>query len=72
MKNSPYLDRPLVPLAVALRSMLAETEAKIAMATPAERERLQQRSTLTSMQRAPAGLNLARSSRSFRQYRPQR
>jgi hypothetical protein len=28
MKNSPYLDQPFVPLAVALRSMLAETEAK--------------------------------------------
>ena len=43
MKNSPYLDKPLVPLAVALRSMLAETEAKIATATPAEKERLQER-----------------------------
>ena len=43
MKNSPYLDKPLVPLAVALRSMLAETEAKIAMAAPAEKARLQQR-----------------------------
>jgi hypothetical protein len=43
MKNSPYLDRPLVPLAVALRSMLAETEAKIAAAAPPEREGLQQR-----------------------------
>jgi hypothetical protein len=43
MKNSPYLDKPLVPLAVALRSMLAETEAKIAMAAPAEKARLPQR-----------------------------
>jgi hypothetical protein len=43
MKNSPYLDKPLVPLAVALRSMLAETEAKIATAAPAEKSRLQQR-----------------------------
>ena len=43
MKNSPYLDKPLVPLAVALRSMLAETEAKIAAAEPTERERLQKR-----------------------------
>jgi hypothetical protein len=41
--TSPYLDRPLVPLAVALRSMLAETEANIATAAPAERSRLQQR-----------------------------
>jgi hypothetical protein len=43
MKNSPYLDRPLIPLAVALRSMLAETEAKLARAEPAEKARLQQR-----------------------------
>ena len=41
MNNSPYLDRPLVPLAVALRSMLAETEAKIAAAEPAEQRGLQ-------------------------------
>jgi hypothetical protein len=40
---SPYLDKPFVPLAVALRSMLAETEAKIATAAPAERARLQDR-----------------------------
>jgi hypothetical protein len=43
MKNSPYLDKPLVPLAVGLRSMLAETEAKLATAAPAEKARLQQR-----------------------------
>jgi hypothetical protein len=43
MKNSPYLDKPLVPLAVALRSMLAETEAKIAAAAPAEKDSLQRR-----------------------------
>jgi hypothetical protein len=41
--TSPYLSLPLVPLAVALRSMLAETEAKIATAAPAEKSRLQQR-----------------------------
>jgi hypothetical protein len=40
MKNSPYLDKPLVPLAVAL---LAETETKIATAAPAEKARLLQR-----------------------------
>jgi hypothetical protein len=28
MKNSPYLDKPLVPLAVALRSMLAGDRGK--------------------------------------------
>jgi hypothetical protein len=41
--NSTYLDRPLVPLAVALRSMLAETETKIGTAAPAEKVVLQQR-----------------------------
>ena len=40
MKNSPYLDKPFVPLAVALRSMLAETEAKLATAARAEKTRL--------------------------------
>lgn len=41
MNNSPYLDRPLVPLAVALRSTLAEIETKIATAAPAEKAALQ-------------------------------
>ncbi|MBV8591941.1 MAG: hypothetical protein JO212_18120 [Acetobacteraceae bacterium] len=43
MNNSPYLDQPFVPLAVALRSMLAETEARIATAAPDERACLQKR-----------------------------
>ena len=43
MDNSPYLDKPFVPLAVALRSMLAETEVKILAAAPAEKARLQER-----------------------------
>ena len=43
MKNSPYLDQPTIPLAVALRSMLAETEEKIATAEPAEKAGLQHR-----------------------------
>ena len=43
MKNSPYLDKPFIPLAVALRSMLADTEAKIATAASAEKARLQER-----------------------------
>jgi hypothetical protein len=41
--NWRRFDKPLVPLAVALRSMLAETEIKIATAAPAEKGRLQQR-----------------------------
>jgi hypothetical protein len=43
MQNSPYLDQPTIPLAVALRRMLAETEAKLATAAPAERPWLQER-----------------------------
>jgi hypothetical protein len=45
MHNSPYLypDKPFVPLAVALRSMLAETDAKIPKAAPAKKARLQER-----------------------------
>ena len=43
VKNSPYLDKPFVPLAVALRSMLVETETKILTAAPAEKARLQER-----------------------------
>ena len=46
MKNFPYLDKPLVPLAVALRSMLVETETKIATAAPAEKAQLQQRAAV--------------------------
>ena len=46
MKNSPYLEQPFVPLAVALRSMLAETETKIATAAPAEKARLQERAAV--------------------------
>ena len=40
MKNSPYLDKPFVPLAVALRAMLADAEAKLAIAAPTEKARL--------------------------------
>jgi hypothetical protein len=43
MENFPYLDKPFVPLAVASWSMLAETEAKIPTAAPAEKPRLQER-----------------------------
>ena len=43
MKNSPYLDKPFVPLVVALHSMLEETEAKLATAAPDEKARLQER-----------------------------
>ena len=46
MNNSPYLDQAFVPLAVALRSMLAETEARIAIAAPADKSRLQERAAV--------------------------
>jgi hypothetical protein len=37
--TSPYLDRPLVPLAVALPRMLEQIEAELATATrPAEEQ----------------------------------
>jgi hypothetical protein len=46
MKNSPYLDRPLLPLAVALPRMLQEIEAALVTAGPAEMRRLRQRAEL--------------------------
>jgi hypothetical protein len=42
MKNSPYLDRPLLPLAVALPRMLQEVETKLAAAGLAETDHLRQ------------------------------
>jgi hypothetical protein len=46
MNNSPYLDRPLIPLAVALPRMLAKIEADLSTAGPAEQRRLRQRADL--------------------------
>ena len=46
MNYSSYLDQPFVPLAVALPRMLAETEARLATAAPAEKSRLQQRAAV--------------------------
>jgi hypothetical protein len=40
MNNSPYLDRPVVPLAVALPRMLDKIEAELPTARPAEAWRL--------------------------------
>jgi hypothetical protein len=40
MRNSPYLDLPLIPLAVALPRIVADLEAKIATVTPEEKCRL--------------------------------
>jgi hypothetical protein len=44
--TSPYLDRPLPPLAVALPRMLEKIEAELATAKPVERWRLRQRAGL--------------------------
>ena len=44
--SSQYLDKPFVPLAVALRSMLAETEARIAIAAPADKLCLEERAAV--------------------------
>ena len=45
--TSPYLDRPLVPLAVALPRMLEKIEAELPTATgPAEEQWLRQRAEL--------------------------
>ena len=44
--TSPYLDRPLLPLALALPRMLQEIETALATAGPAETRRLHQRADL--------------------------
>jgi hypothetical protein len=44
--TSPYLDRPLLPLAVALPRMLTEIETALATAGPVETRRLRQRADL--------------------------
>jgi hypothetical protein len=53
MKNSPYLDRPLFPLAVALPRMLEKIEADLATAGPAKTRRLRQRAELIRELLAP-------------------
>jgi hypothetical protein len=44
--TSPYLDRPFLPLAVALPRMLDKIEAELATARLAEKWRLRQRAEL--------------------------
>ena len=46
MKNSPYLDRPLLPLSVALPRMLERVVAELITAEPAKAQRLRQRAQL--------------------------
>ena len=46
MNHSPYLDRPLLPLAVALPRMLAKIESELPTARPVEKRRLEMRAVL--------------------------
>jgi hypothetical protein len=46
MKNSPYLDRPLLPLTVALPRILEKIRIDLASAGPTETRRLRQRAGL--------------------------
>jgi hypothetical protein len=46
MKNSPYLDRPLLPLAVALPRLLEKVGLELTTAGPAEARLLRQRAQL--------------------------
>jgi hypothetical protein len=55
MNNSPYLDRPLLPLAVALPRMLEEIEAALTTAGTAETRRLNQRAELIRELLMPSG-----------------
>jgi hypothetical protein len=55
MKNSPYLDRPHLPLAAALPRMLEKIEVSLATAGPAEARRLRQRAELIRELLAPPG-----------------
>jgi hypothetical protein len=59
MKNSPYLDLPLFPLAVALPRMLERVGVELAAAGPSEARRLRQRAQLildllTPQQKSPS------------------
>ena len=44
--TSPYLDLPLLPLAVALTRMLEQIEAELGTADPREKQRLSERADL--------------------------
>jgi hypothetical protein len=55
MNNSPYLDRPLLPLTVALPRMLKKIEIELTTAGPYETRRLRQRAELIRELLAPPG-----------------
>jgi hypothetical protein len=56
--TSPYLDRPLLPLAVALPRLLQEVEAALPIAGPAETRRLHKRADLIRGLLAPRVTNI--------------
>jgi hypothetical protein len=60
MKNSPYLDKPLRPLAVALPRMLEQIEADLAdvKVSAVEKWGVRQRAELTRGLLAPRPTNL--------------
>jgi hypothetical protein len=53
--TSPYLDRPVLPLAVALPRIMEKIEAELVTAQPAEKWRLRQRAELVRGLRALSG-----------------
>jgi hypothetical protein len=55
MNHSPYLDRPLLPLAVALPRMLEKIDAQLRRAQPDEMRRLQRRAELIRGLLTPQG-----------------
>ena len=55
MNHSPYLDRPLLPLAVALPRLLETVGVELTTAGPAEAQRLRQRAQLILDLLAPKG-----------------
>ena len=55
MDHSPYLDRPLLPLGVALPRMLEKIAAELITADPAAARRLRQRAQLILDLLAPEG-----------------
>ena len=57
MKNSPYLDKPFVPLAVALPRMLAQIESALPTARPEEKRRLEMRARSIHELLAPRPIN---------------
>ena len=58
MDNSPYLDKPFVPLTVALPRMLARIESELPTARPEEKHRLEMRAGLIHELLAPAADHL--------------